>query len=100
MAGTRKTAAGRSDSTSSNQRPASNFGRNNPRMPSFIGLYTDAIPAKVDSGEPCIQPAPVQWGKPLGIIAALSWRTTTPLARPVVPDVYIRSAMSWSSTAT
>ncbi len=58
------------------------------------------MPANVNIGEACSHPAPDHCGKPFGIMATFRWRTTTPFGRPVVPDVYIRSAMSSPSSGT
>ena len=58
------------------------------------------MPAKVNIGDACNHPLPVHRGSPLGTMATLRWRTTTPLGRPVVPDVYMRSAMSSPPTGT
>ena len=45
------------------------------------------MPAKVNSGLACSQPAPLQLGSTAPIIDPLEWRTATPLGRPVVPEV-------------
>src|SRR5437588_12107923 len=58
------------------------------------------MPAKVNSGLPCIHHVPFHAGRALGIMAMLRWRTATPLGRPVVPDVYMMSARSPGSTGT
>ena len=63
-------------------------------------MYAEAIPAKVNIGEACSHPAPDQRGRPLPIRAMLPWRTTTPFGRPVVPEVYMMSAMSADATGT
>ena len=100
MAGTMKAASGRSTATTSSQRPASNLGRKKADLPSFIGLYTKLMPAKVNRGEPCSQAVPVQGGSLLGRRDALRCRTTTPLGEPVVPEVYMMSARSSGSRST
>ena len=58
------------------------------------------MPAKVDSGEQWIHESPDQRGSPLAMMWVLRWRTATPLGRPVVPEVYMMSARSPSSTGT
>src|SRR5436309_10549135 len=58
------------------------------------------IPANVNTGAPCNQPAPLQGDSRFGIIATFRWRTATPLGRPVVPDVYMMSARSPAPTCT
>ena len=64
MAGTRNVADGRSRSTVSNQRSTSKRGRYSSRMPIFIGLWVEAMPAKVHIGEEWSQPDPVHGGRP------------------------------------
>ena len=100
IAGTRKIIIGLSRSTTSNQWSTSNFGMYRPVSPIFIGLKMKLMPANVNSGAPCSQPRSVQCGAPFGIIATLRCRTSTPFGRPVVPDVYMMSAMSSASTGT
>ena len=51
MAGTMKAAVGRSLATAWSQRPASKRAMKRAPMPSFMGLYTKAMPAKVNRGE-------------------------------------------------
>ena len=59
------------------------------------------MPANVNSGAPCSQPrAGPAAARTFGIIAMLRWRTSTPFGNPVVPDVYMMSAMSSASTGT
>ena len=72
----------------------------NPVSPIFIGLKMKLMPANVNSGAPCSQPTSVQLGAVFGIIATLRWRTSTPFGNPVVPEVYMMSAMSSASTGT
>ncbi len=100
IAGTRKIIIGLSRSTVSNQRSTSNFGMYRPASPIFIGLKMKLMPANVNSGAPCSQPTLVQWGAEFGIIATLRCRTSTPFGRPVVPDVYMMSAMSSAASGT
>ena len=100
IAGTRKIIIGLSPSTTSNQWSTSNFGMYSPVRPIFIGLKMKLMPANVNSGAPCNQPRCDQCGAAFGIIATLRCRTSTPFGRPVVPDVYMMSAMSSSATGT
>ena len=100
IAGTRKIIIGLSRSTTSNQWSTSNFGMYSPVSPIFIGLKMKLMPANVNSGAPCSQPRFVQFGAVFGIIATLRCRTSTPFGRPVVPDVYMMSAMSSASSGT
>lgn len=58
------------------------------------------MPANVNIGDACSHPWPDHGGRPLGSMATLRWRTTTPLGQPVVPEVYMRSAMSSPSRGT
>ena len=100
IAGTRKIIIGLSCSTTSNQWSTSNFGMYSPVSPIFIGLKMKLMPANVNSGAPCSHPRFVHCGAPFGIIATLRCRTSTPFGRPVVPDVYMMSAMSSASSGT
>jgi hypothetical protein len=100
MAGTMNVADGRRCSTWSIHTPASKRARYRPAMPSFIGLKMKPMPAKVNSGEPWSQPSPLKLGSDGATSERLSWRTATPLGRPVVPLVYMMSARSDPSTGT
>ena len=71
-----------------------------PVRPIFIGLKMKLIPANVNSGAPCSQPRLVHVGTMFGIIPTLRCRTSTPFGSPVVPDVYMMSAMSSGPTGT
>ncbi len=55
--------------------------------PNFIGVYTSAMPAKVNNGLAWSHPPPVQFGSMAPTIDPFEWRTATPLGRPVVPEV-------------
>ena len=58
-----------------------------PRSPSFIGVNTNEIPAKVKGGLACSQDPPLQVGSRKGTSELFSWRTATALGWPVVPEV-------------
>ena len=65
-----------------------------------MGVYTKAMPAKVNMGLACNQPPPLHEGGTSPIMEPLEWRMATPLGRPVVPEVYKMSARSSSSRGT
>src|SRR5580698_8926171 len=74
MAGTRNTADGRSDSTVSNHWSAANRGWKMTRIPSFMGVYTKEMPAKVYGGLACNHPCPLHVGLEKGTSEEFSWR--------------------------
>src|SRR6202023_2597239 len=92
MAGTRKPATGRSRSTVAIHVSGSKRGRNHPLKPPRTGPQTRSDPLVVAKGELEMNPSPDHADGTCSIVESPRCRTTTPLGRPVVPEVYMMSA--------
>ena len=95
MAGTRKAETGRFRSTAAIQASASKRGRNHPLSPPRRGPVTRSDPLVVAKGDEVRKPSPSQVEGTRSDVESPPCRTTTPLGRPVVPEVYMMSATSF-----
>ena len=102
MAGTRKTARGRSDSheVEPHRRRRTAAGSTQ-IMPIFIGAEDEAHPGEGGlAGWRAATRSPDHTGAPLGTVEALACRMATAFGFPVVPEVNRMSARSSGATAT